>query len=80
MYNMDSALQYLKNPIILSLFGSLFYYIIERFDCYINARKTASLNRRTIIVFIILCACTYYISLPQESTDSPEILTDIGNF
>jgi len=80
MYNMDSILQYLKNPGIISLVGSLIYYLIERFDCYINARKTASLTRRTIIVFIILFVCTYYISLSQNSNNCQEILTDIGNF
>jgi len=80
MYNMDTIITYLKNPIILSLTGSLIYYLIERFDCYINARKTVSLNRRTIYVFLILVSSTYFISLSQESHDTPEMLTDMGNF
>ena len=75
---MDS--KYLKHPIFISVVGSLIYYIIERFDCYINARKTTSLNRRTVYVFLILVASTYFISMSGESCESPEILTDIGNF
>ena len=80
MYNMDTLIKYLKNPMILSITGSLIYYLIERFDCYINARKTTSLNRRTIIVFSILVSSTYFISLSHESHDTPEMLTDMGNF
>ena len=60
---MDKIINYLKNPMILSLTGSLIYYLIERFDCYINARKTTSLNRRTVYVFLILVASTYFISI-----------------
>lgn len=80
MYKMDKIINYLKNPMILSLSGSLIYYLTERFDCYINARKTTSLNRRTIYVFLILVASTYFISMSGERCESPEILTDIGNF
>ena len=76
---MNEYLKYLKNPGILSVVGALVYYIIERFDCYINARKTASLNRRTIVVFIILVSCLYYITI-KEGSASQEIFTDIGNF
>ena len=74
---MDS--KYLKHPIFISVVGSLIYYIIERFDCYINARKTASLNRRTIIVFLILVAALYFITY-ETKTEHSEIFTDIGNF
>ena len=80
MYNMETIIKYLKNPMILSVTGSLIYYLIERFDCYINARKTTSLNRRTVIVFVILVASNYFISMSQESRDTPEMLTDMGNF
>lgn len=76
---MNEYLKYLKNPGILSVVGALVYYLIERFDCYINARKTASLNRRTIVVFIILLASLYYITI-EEGSASQEIFTDIGNF
>ena len=76
---MNEYLKYLKNPGILSVVGALVYYIIERFDCYINARKTSSLNRRTIVVFIILLASLYYITI-KEGSASQEIFTDIGNF
>ena len=74
---MDS--KYLKHPIFISVVGSLIYYIIERFDCYINARKTASLNRRTIIDFLILVAALYFITY-ETKTEHSEIFTDIGNF
>ena len=77
---MDKIINYLQNPMILSITGSLIYYLIERFDCYINARKTTSLTRRTVYVFAILVSSTYFISLAKESTDSPEMLTDIGTF
>ena len=77
---METIIKYLKNPMILSVTGSLIYYLIERFDCYINARKTTSLNRRTVIVFVILVASNYFISMSQESRDTPEMLTDMGNF
>jgi hypothetical protein len=80
MYNMETIIKYLKNPIILSSVGALIYYLIERFDCYINARKTTSLNRRTISVFVILVSSTYFLTLTQESNDTPEMLTDMGNF
>jgi hypothetical protein len=77
---METIIKYLKNPIILSSVGALIYYLIERFDCYINARKTTSLNRRTISVFVILVSSTYFLTLTQESHDTPEMLTDMGNF
>jgi hypothetical protein len=77
---METIIKYLKNPIILSSVGALIYYLIERFDCYINARKTTSLNRRTISVFVILVSSTYFLTLTQESNDTPEMLTDMGNF
>ena len=48
MYNMDNTpniyMKYLKMPIVLALVGSFIYYLIERFDCYINARKTTKTN------------------------------------
>ena len=69
----------MKHPIFVALIGSLVYYIIERFDCYINARKTASLNRRTVIVFVILVGCLYFIA-HEDKTQHSEIFTDIGNF
>ena len=78
MYNMDKIINYLHNPMILSITGSFIYYLIERFDCYINARKTTSLMRRTVYVFVILVSCTYFISMSHESTDSPEMSTEIG--
>jgi hypothetical protein len=71
--------KYLKNPIILAVVGSLIYYLIERFDCYINARKTASLNRRTVIVFLILVASLYFITMEEKNSQS-EMFTDIANF
>jgi hypothetical protein len=80
MYKMDKIIDYLHNPMILSITGSFIYYLIERFDCYINARKTTSLTRRTIYVFIILVVCTYFISMSNKTTNSPEMLTDMGNF
>ena len=76
---MNEYLKYLKNPAILSVVGALVYYIIERFDCYINARKTSSLNRRTFVVFLILVSCLYYITI-KEGSATQEIFTDIGNF
>jgi hypothetical protein len=76
---MNEYLKYLKNPAILSVVGALVYYLIERFDCYINARKTASLNRRTFVVFLILISCLYYIKI-KEGSANQEIFTDIGNF
>jgi hypothetical protein len=72
-------IKYIRHPVIVALIGSLIYYIIERFDCYINARKTASLNRRTMIVFIILTASLYFV-LYEDKTQHSEIFTDIGNF
>jgi hypothetical protein len=72
-------IKYIRHPIIVALIGSLIYYLIERFDCYINARKTSSLNRRTMIVFIILTASLYFV-LYEDKTQHSEIFTDIGNF
>ena len=71
--------KYIKHPISLAAIGSLVYYLFERFDCYINARKTASLNRRTSVVFVILVAALYFITM-EEKTAHSEIFTDIGNF
>ena len=70
---------YLKNPVILAIFGSLLYYLIERFDCYINARKTSSLNRRTVIVFLILVSSLYFITMDNNNQQG-EIFTDIAPF
>jgi hypothetical protein len=75
MYNM-----YLKNPVILAIFGSLLYYLIERFDCYINARKTSSLNRRTVIVFLILVSSLYFIIMDNNTQHGGEMFTDIAPF
>jgi len=72
-------IKYIKNPVILAILGSLVYYLLERFDCYVNARKTSSLNRRTVTVFIILVASLYFITMEEKSQHS-EIFTDIGNF
>lgn len=79
MYNMQEYLKYLKQPVVLALVGTFIYYILERLDCYINARKTASLNRRSGIVFVILFASLYYITIEQNGGNQ-EIFTDIGNF
>ena len=79
MYNMQEYLKYLKQPVVLALVGAFIYYILERLDCYINARKTASLNRRSLIVFVILFASLYYITMDQNGGNQ-EIFTDIGNF
>jgi hypothetical protein len=76
---MQEYLKYLKQPLVLALVGTLIYYILERLDCYINARKTASLNRRSGIVFVILFASLYYITMDQSNSNA-EIFTDIGNF
>jgi len=73
-------MKYLKMPFVLALVGSFIYYIIERFDCYINARKTSSLNRRTIVVFIILVSSLYFITMDDKVQRGGEIFTDIGNF
>ncbi len=70
---------YLKNPIILATFGSLIYYLSERFDCYINARKTSSLNRRTVIVFLILISSLYFITMDNNNQQG-EMFTDIAPF
>jgi hypothetical protein len=70
---------YLKNPVILAIFGSLLYYLIERFDCYINARKTSSLNRRTVIVFLILISSLYFITMDNNNQQG-EMFTDIAPF
>jgi len=72
-------IKYLKNPIILAIFGSLIYYLLERFDCYVNARKTSSLNRRTVIVFLILVSSLYFISIEEKNHQS-EMFTDIAPF
>jgi len=42
---MHENLKYIKQPLALSIIGALVYYMLERFDCYVNARKTSSLNR-----------------------------------
>lgn len=76
---MEEYLKYLKQPLILALVGTSIYYILERLDCYINARKTASLNRRSLIVFVILFGSLYYITMEQNGGNQ-EIFTDIGNF
>jgi hypothetical protein len=76
---MQEYLKYLKQPVVLALVGTLIYYILERLDCYINARKTASLNRRSGIVFVILVVSLYYITMDQNGGNQ-EIFTDIGNF
>jgi hypothetical protein len=75
-----SYTKYLKMPIVLAMIGSLIYYIIERFDCYINARKTTSLTRRTSIVFVILIISLYIITMDESVQKGGEIFTDIGNF
>jgi len=72
-------IKYLKNPIILAVLGSLIYYLLERFDCYVNARKTSSLNRRTVIVFIILTSSLYFITL-EEKNNQNDMFTDIAPF
>jgi len=79
MYNLEEYLKYLKQPLILALVGTSIYYILERLDCYINARKTASLNRRSLIVFVILFGSLYYITM-EQNVGNQEIFTDIGNF
>lgn len=83
MYKMENSgmyMKYLKMPIVLAIIGSLIYYIIERFDCYINARKTTSLTRRTSIVFAILIIFLNVITMDEGVQRSGEIFTDIGNF
>jgi hypothetical protein len=77
---MDNSLKYLKMPVILAVVGALIYYIIERFDCYINARKTTSLSRRTGVVFVILLSSLYFITMDEGVQKGGEIFTDIGNF
>jgi len=72
-------IKYLKNPIILAILGAFIYYLLEKLDCYVNARKTSSLNRRTIIVFVILASSLYFVTMEEKSHHS-EIFTDIGNF
>lgn len=72
-------MKYIKNPLILAILGSLVYYVIERYDCYVNARKTSSLNRRTVIVFLILVGSLYYITMEEKSNHS-EMFTDIAPF
>ena len=73
-------MKYLKMPLVLAMVGSLIYYIIERFDCYINARKTTSLTRRTSVVFAILLCSLYFITMDDGVQKGGEIFTDIGNF
>lgn len=80
MDNSGMYMKYLKMPIVLAIVGSLIYYIIERFDCYINARKTTSLMRRTSIVFAILLICLSVITMDEGVHKGGEIFTDIGNF
>ena len=75
MYNM----RYSKHPVVVATVGALINYLYERFDCYINARKTSSLNRRTTVVFLILIAGLYFITM-EEKTAHSDIFTDIGNF
>jgi len=77
---MDNSLKYLKIPAVLAVVGALIYYIIERFDCYINARKTTSLLRRTGVVFIILISSLYFITMDDGVQKGGDIFTDIGNF
>jgi hypothetical protein len=72
-------IKYVKNPVVLSILGSFVYYLLEKLDCYVNARKTSSLNRRTIIVFLILISSLYFVTMEEKSSHS-EIFTDIGNF
>jgi len=73
-------MKYLKMPFVLALVGSFIYYVIERFDCYINARKTSSLNRRTIVVFVILVSSLYFITMEDKVQRGGEMFTDIANF
>ena len=84
MYKMDNNNiaygKYFKMPIVLALIGATVYYIIERFDCYINARKTTSLMRRSSIVFAILYICLYVITMEDGVQKGGDIFTDIGNF
>lgn len=81
MYKMDNSnMKYLKMPVVLAIIGSLIYYIIERFDCYVNARKTTSLMRRTSIVFVILICSLYVIIMEDGVQKGGDIFTDIGNF
>lgn len=72
-------IQYIKNPVILAILGSLVYYLLERFDCYVNARKTSSLNRRTVIVFLILVASLYFI-ISEEKSHHSEMIPGIAPF
>jgi hypothetical protein len=76
----NSNMKYLKMPVVLAIIGSLIYYIIERFDCYVNARKTTSLMRRTSIVFVILLCSLYVIIMEDGVQKGGDIFTDIGNF
>jgi len=86
MYKMNnlsidsSYMKYLKMPLVLAMVGTFVYYVIERFDCYINARKTTSLNRRSIVVFVILIVSLYFITMDEGVQHGGEIFTDIGNF
>lgn len=77
---MENSVKYFKMPVVLAIVGSLIYYIIERFDCYVNARKTNSLMRRTSIVFAILIISLYFITMDDGVQKGGEIFTDIGNF
>ena len=76
---MNESFKYIQQPFVLSLFGSIIYYIAERCDCYINARKTSSLNRRTILVFVILLICLYIITI-EENVETQDVFTDAANF
>jgi len=81
MNSVDNGyMKYLKMPVVLALVGSFIYYLIERFDCYINARKTSSLNRRTIVVFVIMTSSLYFITMDEKVQHGGDIFTDIGNF
>jgi hypothetical protein len=76
---MNESFKYIQQPFVLSIIGALIYYIVERCDCYINARKTSSLNRRTILVFIILIICLYIITI-EENVEMQDVFTDAANF
>ena len=76
---MHENFKYIKQPFALAIIGALVYYMVERFDCYVNARKTSSLNRRTTIVFIILFVSLYFITI-EENVEPEIVFTDIGSF
>ena len=76
---MHENLKYIKQPFALAILGAIVYYMIELFDCYVNARKTSSLNRRTTIVFIILLFSLYFITI-EENLEPETVFTDLGSF